>query len=242
MTAWRWRSSTTVPPTSRDRWAVPDQPADDALRAVVAQIASTGTRRAGRLLAPYGIRSIVVPVVDGASSTATAPLPIPDGLIDALGAQLDLARGRTPPTLIRFDNTAYIPTTASLTGDLAAASTATDAEAVVGVETAGGVPVFVDVDRTRDASGDVPAGTVHLATPLDGGWELTVGGAEVAARASFGAVTAFDAPTAGSGVLRYAQPSSRSLWLIVQGVLWVLTVLAASRLTVPARLRPRRTA
>ena len=166
----------------RDRWAVPDQAADDALRAVVAQIASTGTRRAGRLLAPYGIRSIVVPVVDGASSTATAPLPIPDGLIDALGAQLDLARGRTPPTLIRFDNHAYIPTTASLTGELAAASTATDAEAVVGAETAGGVPVFVDVDRTRDASGDVPAGTVHLATPLDGGWGLTVGGAEIAPR------------------------------------------------------------
>ena len=164
----------------RDRWAVPDQPADAALQAVVSQIATTGTRRAGRLLAPYAIRSIVVPVVDGASSTATAPLPIPDGLIDALGAQLDLGSSPTPPTLIRFDNTAYIPTAASLTGALAEASTTTEADAVVGVDTSGAAPVFVDVDRTRNVAADVPAGTVHVATPLDDGWELTVGGAAVA--------------------------------------------------------------
>ncbi|HEU4841842.1 MAG TPA: glycosyltransferase family 2 protein, partial [Ilumatobacteraceae bacterium] len=81
----------------RDRWAVPDQAADATLRTTLEQIASGGTRRAGRLLAPFGIRAIVVPVVDGADSTAGAPLPVPGGLIDALGAQLDLARGRTPP-------------------------------------------------------------------------------------------------------------------------------------------------
>ena len=151
-----------------------------ALRAVVGQIAATGTRRAGRLLAPFGIRSIVVPVVDGATSTATSPLPVPDGLIDALGAQLDLARGRTPPTLIRFDNTAYIPTTASLTGAAR--------RGVRGDRCRGGRRRR---DRRRDtacswastARGTRPAtcrpGVVHLGTPLDRGWELTVGGTAV---------------------------------------------------------------
>ena len=178
-TAWRWRSSTTAPPTSATAGRSPTSRPTTPCARSSRQIATTGTRRAGRLLAPFGIRSIVVPVVDGATSTATAPLPIPDGLIDALGAQLDLARGRTPPTLIRFDNTAYIPTTASLTGALAAASTATDAEAVVGVDTSAASPVFVDVDRDtrrgRRRPGRAPSTS---ATPLDGGWELTVGGAD----------------------------------------------------------------
>ena len=86
----------------------------------------------------------------------------------------------------------------------------------------------------------MPAGTVHLGTAVDGGWELTVGGAPVAARPSFGAATAFDVATAGPGELRFAQPSSRSALLLVQGLLWLLTAVAASRLSVPTRLRPRR--
>ena len=227
------------PADLRHRWPVPDQAADDALRAVLEQIASASTRRGGRLLAPFGIRSIVVPVVDGATSTAGAPLPVPSGLVDALGAQLDLARGRTPPSVIRFDNTAAIPTTAVLSGPLAEASAAPDPEVVVAIDTTTATPLFVGADDTRLAAAEVPAGTVHLGT-AGTGWELSVGGTDVAARPSFGAATAFDVPTAGPGELRFAQPTSRSVWLFIEGALWVLVAIAASRLSVPQRWRPRR--
>ena len=59
---------------SRDRWPVADGTADDALRDVVRQLAAGGTRRGGRLLAPFGIRFVVVPVIDGAASTASDAL------------------------------------------------------------------------------------------------------------------------------------------------------------------------
>ena len=40
--------------------------------------------------------------------------------------------------------------------------------------------------------------------------------------------------------LRFAQPVTRTMWLVVLGVLWLVTLVAASRLSIPARLRTRR--
>jgi GT2 family glycosyltransferase len=228
------------PADFRDRWAAPHQDADAALRTVIEQIATQDTRRGGRLLAPFGIRSIVVPVVDGATSTAQDPLPLPAGLVDALAAQLDLARAPTVTSVIRFDNRSAIPTTAALSGDVATASRRESPDAAVAVDTATATPVLPGADTTRRVAGDVPEGVVHLATPLDEHWELTVGGAPVAARASFGVGTAFDVAAGGQGELRYVQPTSRTVWLVVVAVLWLLTILAATRVSVPTRLRPRR--
>ncbi len=223
-----------------DRWAVPDGPADPELRDVIAQIASAGTRRAGRLLAPFGVRYVVVPTVDGASSTADEPLPVPAGIVDALAAQLDLVRSHTPPAFIQFENLAAVPTTASLGGPLAAASTANSVDPLVAAGTSTATPLFVGADRARTATGDVPAGVVHVATPLDSQWRLAVGGTDVAPRASFGVATGFDVASAGAGALRYQQPRSRTVWLLVEGALWLLVLLAASRAAVPARWRGRR--
>ncbi len=224
---------------SRDRWAVVDGSADAALRDAVHQIATGGTRRGGRLLAPFGIRFVVVPVIDGASSTADEPLPLPAGLLDSLGAQLDLARPPAPPSFVRFDNQSAMPVTAQLTGALADASKATSVDALVGVDTSTGTPVFPTVDTTRAASGDVAAGVVTMATPRDANWRLAVGGSAVASRPAFGVATAYDVATAAPGDLRYDQPMSRTLWLIVLGVLWLLALVAASRLSIPTRLRTR---
>ncbi len=72
--------------------------------------ATETTLRLGRLLAPYAIRYIVVPVADGAASTIKHPLPIPSGLTDALDDQLDPASPLTSPlNYIVYENTAWIP-------------------------------------------------------------------------------------------------------------------------------------
>jgi GT2 family glycosyltransferase len=225
---------------SRDRWPVADGAADDALRDVVRQLAVGGTRRGGRLLAPFGIRYVVVPVIDGASSTASDTLPVPGGLVEALGAQLDLVRSHTPPSYIRFDNRSALPVAAQLSGPLADASKATSVDALAGIDTSTATPVFPSVDQTRSASGDVAAGVVTLATPREPNWELSVGGAGVASRDAFGVSTAYDVGAAGPATLRYAQPGARTVWLVVLGLLWLVTLVAASRLSIPTRLRTRR--
>ncbi|CAN5784242.1 hypothetical protein BH18ACT2_BH18ACT2_18890 [soil metagenome] len=222
----------------RRRWPVADQAADESLRAAVTAIADSSTRRGGRLLAPFGIRFVVVPLIDGVRSTADEPLPVPAGLLDALSAQLDLGRSiATATNFVRFDNRSSIPTAAVLDPVLAEASTAGSPAALVGIDTAGATPVLPGVLETRRSGGELVPGVVHLATPLDGGWRLEQGGQDVPARASFGVSSAFDLAAAGPAELSYAGPASRRVWLILQAALWVLVLLAASRLTVPARLR-----
>ena len=221
-----------------DRWAVPDQAADDELRAVIGEIGDASTLRGGRLLAPFGIRYIVVPQIDGATSTAAAPLPVASGLLASLRAQLDLVRPPVnAPGFVLFENRAAMPTTSLLDGALAEASTGDDLDGLVGIDTSAATPTLIGADATRAADADVTAGVVHLGTPPDDGWRLELAGEEIAGRPSFAVATAYDVAAEGSAGLRFVQPLSRTLWLLLMAALWALVLLAASRLTVPARLR-----
>jgi GT2 family glycosyltransferase len=226
----------------RDRWTAPEQDADAALAGAIEQIRTSSTLRGGRLLAPFGVRYIVVPFVDGANSTASEPLPVPAGLLDALGTQLDIALRYSPPSLAVYENRAAIPTTARLDGELADASRAGSPDELVAVDTSGAEPTMVGVDESRRAEAPVEAGVLHFGVPLDEAWELDVDGAEVARRAGFGVTTAYDVASDGSAELQYRSPASRGTWLIVLGALWLLALVAASRVRVPARLRPSRPA
>jgi hypothetical protein len=62
----------------------------------------------------------------------------------------------------------------------------------------------------------------------------------VPSRDAFGVATAFDVGSAGSATMRFAQPVTRTIWLLVVGVLWLVALVAASRLSIPSRLRTRR--
>jgi GT2 family glycosyltransferase len=225
----------------RDRWAAPSQPADDDLVAAIEHIRTVSTLRGGRLLAPFGVRYVVVPFFDGANSTASEPLPIPAGLLDALGSQLDIARRYSPPNFAVFENRAAIPTTAGLEGELAAASREDNPEQLVAIDTSGAAPALVGADASRRAVGTAAAGVLHQGVPLDGSWELRVGGQEVAGRTGFGVTTAYDVTAAGPAELRYRSPASRATWLVVLGLLWVAALVASSRVRVPARWHRART-
>jgi len=221
----------------RDRWAVADQAADEELRAVIGDIAGATTQRAGRMLAPFGVRFIVVPLVDGVASTTADPLPVPGGLLESLGSQLDLVRSITAASFARFENQAVIPTTAQLEGPLAEAAANDSVDQLVAVETSGATPVLVGAEATGAASGDVAGGVVHFGTPLDDAWRLRVDGEDVAGRLGFGVTTAYDVAAPGAATLDYESPSSRTWWLVLQAVLWLLALVAASRLSVPGRFR-----
>ncbi len=63
-----------------DNFTVLETAGDDAVRDALQLVADGATLRAGRLLAPHGIRYIVVPETDGVQSTADDPIPVPEGL------------------------------------------------------------------------------------------------------------------------------------------------------------------
>ena len=204
------------------------------------QMANEVTLRGGRLLAQYGIRYVVVPVADGVNGTISHPLPAPNGLIDILNDQLDLAQPATsPPNYVLYENMAYTPTRALLTGNGAVASKEAGGEALANADLTGSTPFGVGAADRGDVTGDVAAGTLHVAIPFDSNWTLTVDGTKVPGRRAFGSTMAFDVPTAGRAHLTYDTSVSRTLWVLFQVLTWGALLLAASRVR-PSNLLRRR--
>ena len=73
-----------------DRFVVPETEGDEAVIRALQLIADGSTLRAGRLLAPHGIRFVVFPETDGVASTDTDPIELPKGLVAAFQNQLDI--------------------------------------------------------------------------------------------------------------------------------------------------------
>ena len=229
------------PLDARDRWPAADAEVRTALVDVLADIAAGQTTRGGRLLAPFGVRYLVVPIVDGVVSTGDDRLPLATGLTDALNTQLDLFRVVTPTSFVVFENRAAMPTIATTSGPLAEATRADGLDVLVTLDPSTATPVLVGADVDRRAEGAVTAGTLHIGISPDDHWRLEVDERVVASRSAFGTTMAFDLPAAGAAELRYVPSASRQavLALVVAG--WLLVLLAASRVGVPAVLRRTRT-
>jgi GT2 family glycosyltransferase len=220
---------------ARDRWPSPPNDAADLVTTALDEMAAASTLRAGRLLAPLGIRYIVVPEFDGVASTVGDPLPLPIGLIGSLEDQLDLvAREPRLPTIQVFENRAWLPTAALLQGAAAEATTAAGADVLVRTEFGERTPVFVGWNQFETFSDQLTGGVVHLAVPNDPNWSLTLDGERLAPRRAFGETTAFDVPAAGTGTLRYETPAIRIMLVLVQTALWIAALLLVSRIQLPA--------
>jgi hypothetical protein len=79
-----------------------------------------------------------------------------------------------------------------------------------------------------------------VAVPFDPGWTLTVDGTSFDGRRAFGSTLAFDVTGGGRATLDYDPPMSRSMWVIVQLLMWLTLIVAASRLRPSVLLRRRR--
>jgi len=233
-----WAIIDDGPLDARDRWMPPPNSASVLVTAALDEMSASSTLRAGRLLAPLGIRFVVVPPFDGVNSTVNDPLPVPVGLVASLEDQLDLV-ARTPrlPTLEVFENRAWLPTAALLQGGAAEASSAAGSEVLVRTELGDATPVFVGVDQFGSSVDELETGVVHLAVPYDDRWSLSVDGESVPARRAFGETTAFDVTTPGIGRLRYDSPPTRLLLVVVQVVLWLVALVVVSRVQVPTSRR-----
>jgi len=223
-----------------DYWAGTPTTIEADVAIALGQIGDGLTLRGGRLLAPFGIRFVVVPLADGANGTIAAPLQPPGGLIDVLDDQLDLAAPLTkPPNYIVYENTAYTPTRSVLSAKGAEASQQAGGEELAQADLRGSIPFGVGSPDRGPVVGDISAGTLHVAVPYDTHWQLTVDGQRVVGRRAFGSTLAFDVPTGGSASLVYDTDSNRSLWLVGQLVVWLGLLLAASRLR-PSQFGRRR--
>ncbi|MEO7370870.1 MAG: hypothetical protein ABIZ69_08415, partial [Ilumatobacteraceae bacterium] len=230
------------PLTQYEAWPGRPSKTEAELGDVIKQLATESTLRGGRLLAPYAIRYVVVPVADGAVSTVDAPLPLANGLVDALDDQLDFSAPLTRPlNFLVYENTAWIPTRAQFSASDADETRQAGLDSLARLELKpAATPIGIGVADNADVGFPAQPGAVTVATGVDSRWSLDIGGQSVAPRPAFGVTTGYDVTAAGPATLRYHTSASRAFELIGQLLLWLLLAMGVSRFDASTIARWRR--
>jgi hypothetical protein len=200
--------------------------ADNLLRPLLDAVAMGSTNRVGRLMAPLGIRYIVIPLLDRVSSTSDSPLPLPIGLREAFAEQLDLRNVYAPSSMVIFENSQWIPLTGLLSTVAAQQSSEGGSEALVATELTGSISALNGATSWSRPKQELPSGRFHVGVPFDSRWTLELDGQSIKPKASFGTVMHYDIEVGGTGQLNYSNPLSRYVWVLIQLLLWVAVVVA----------------
>jgi hypothetical protein len=230
------------PLTQYETWPGRPSKTEADVGSIVRQLATESTLRGGRLLAPYAIRYIVVPVADGASSSVNQPLPLAGGLVDALDDQLDFAAPLTRPlNFLVYENTAWIPTRAQFGVADADATRQAGLDSLARLELHSlAQPVAIGSPDNGAVQFAAAPGTVTVANAVDSRWSLDVAGQSIAPRPAFGETTGYDITQGGAATLLYHTASSRAVMLLGQLVLWLALALGVSRFDTSSLVRRRR--
>jgi hypothetical protein len=218
------------PLTVLDLWQPRASSGDLLVEQALDSVSSNNTLRAGHLLAPLGIRYIVVPLIDGLQSSRSDPLPAPLGIEDAFSDQIDLKRSSyVSDQAIVYENTEALPLRSVLNGATQVASQTAGAQALIQADYSDRSPVFVGQSAPDAAAGPIPAGTFHDSVGNDQRWRLRVNGRSVQERSAFGWSTAYEVPDGGSAVLSYRTDFAREVMLLLQGILWLMVIAFTAR-------------
>ncbi|HEX9260523.1 MAG TPA: hypothetical protein VF855_13370, partial [Acidimicrobiales bacterium] len=228
-------------PTLLQHWTDAPGRGEQALAEALLQATSGATDRLGHLLAPVGVRYVIVPSkARPALNDGGEEHPPPPSLVDALASQLDLRSVDVDDALAVFENTAWIPARAALSPQAVAASQASGSGALATADLGTSTGVLLEVPDPSRFTGPVTAGDVYFAAEGAGRWRLTVDGQTAEARVAFGWARAYEAGASGAAELRHDNAPTRLLMVLVQLALWVGAVGVLARAArAPARQRRR---
>lgn len=214
-------------------------PGDAALAQALDLVRDSSTQRGGRLLAPFGIRWVVL-VAEARPARVAAPPPDPN-LVTGLDQQLDLAKKRVDPRLVVYENTSVLVGPVVLGRpdlvDLAHSSGPGQADALQATETGPSPPPLARSGDGFAGPAEAPeGGLLYLAETFDTSWTARSGGRELGRSRAFGWAQGFTLSPGVRGSVDL-QPGGGGLRLFVatgQLVLWV------AALVVWRRARPER--
>ncbi len=205
------------------------------LLADVVDLARTGqTARLGRLLAPMGIRYVVVAQRLAPAPFATESRPAPRGFVATLDAQLDLEPLDVPAGLTVYRNQAAFPMLAALPADPPPPIDGSVSDASH-TDLSSAVAVLTDEVGHLSWEGEVPSNSeVLIAEAHSDRWQLEVGGRALPDSKTFGFATGYSVEEGGTASFRYRTTPIRYGLLLVQALAW----LWALRTVVRIRLAP----
>lgn len=219
-------------PRAEDLWVGSDDGRTSLIKDALDLARSGQTARLGRLLAPMGVRYVIVPERLAPAPFGKESLPIGGGLGATLAAQLDLEPVDQPDGLTVYRNQAFYPTRASIA--TASAPGAGDGIVAAAALDLSGLPlVLPDEDGNLGWAGPVKADTTVLFSAAHSPrWDLSVAGKAVHQTKPYGWANGFEVTQDGDATLRFHTPPTRYGMLLLQALVW----LWAGRRLVRARL------
>jgi GT2 family glycosyltransferase len=223
-------------PRVEDLWVGSDVGRTGLLKDALDLARSGQTARLGRLLAPMGVRYVVVPEQLAPAPFATETLPIPGGLAATLAAQLDLEPLDVPAGLSVYRNQAFYPTRSAVP-TASAPPTSGGIAAAIGVDRSTLPLALPKADGILGWSGPVEADTTVLfSASQSASWELSVDGTAMNQTKPYGWANGFEVSATGDATLRFRTSPVRYALLLLQTLVW----LWAGRTLLRARLNPPR--
>ena len=192
------------------------------------RLAQTGlTTRLGHLLAPLGVRFVVVPRADAPSQSGQRPVPVPGALLRGLPLQTDLETIGSDSQYVVYANAAWLPVEATVPAGTVLAARPSLRQ--LGVTELGPVrPALTAVSPTR-ATGRLGGPLqVYVAAGPGGRWHLRVGATALHGRRALDVGTSFAVPAGVAGPAVLA--AGVEPWLRV--VQWIAALLWLAALAV----------
>lgn len=213
-------------PELSDRWAGSSAGSTERLARLLELAASGDTSRLGGLLAPMGVRYIVIPLGPAPAPYVDDPVR-PEALLDVLARQLDLTPLDVNVGMVVYRNEAWGPTRALLDRDAKVPDSAGSDVAAQPIPELEGAPVALGSrDRYADYSGTVDSPSkIYLSEASSDRWRLDVGGSQVSRSDAVGWANVFEVDRTGAARLRFDTPASRTLALVGQSALWLAAIV-----------------
>jgi GT2 family glycosyltransferase len=235
-------------PGPAELWNSSDAGAAPQMAADLKLVENGLTTKLGHLLAPAGVRYLVIPNHNGPSGSGAVAVPTPAALVSGLALQTDLqVLDVGDANYSVYQNAAWAParTLLSNAAQAVASQGAGSRRSVQQLDMSGSEPVLTGSDPSS-SSGSVPGGsTVYMAATRSGGWRLDVAGKSVSPEPAFGWGMSFRVP-AGTGAAAGTDtpiPATLafhpSLWAPIGQTIQILLWLGAVALLV-VDLRRRR--
>lgn len=228
-----WATSFDGLPTVTDTWAG-GPVGGGAVIATDLRLAGDGrTTQLGHLLAPLGVRYLVVPRADAPSGSGAASVPVPGGLLRSLRVQTDLEAVGSDPNYRVYLNAAWLPARAAVAGGIPLPTRMSLRALAVG--SLGPARAALSGPTPWSATGPVVGGErIYVASSYDPGWRLVVDHRALRPARALGVGMTWTVPAGLSGraVLR---PGGSPLWAATRWLvvaLWLLVIglaLAARR-------------
>lgn len=215
-----WVLTRDGPGDVRDVLRAPFSDADGFVERSLVRAISGDTTRLGRLLAVAGVRYVALPYRDGVGGTTGRRLP---AVTAALADQLDLARLRSDPALVLYENESWVPATSVVTGSAAdeipvaaPADGAASLSAVAATDLSGAAPL---------GTGAASPGRILDAEAYDAGWQATGGAGALDHAEAFGVVNTWANPDEQRVSITHDGQTARSLLCGAQVLVGVLALV-----------------